>query len=125
MNLQRLKFAWARGARIQVQIKPEFDRGFDWTREYGCPATVADMNLTRYNWRIHPADEHLQYGPLSSALRKRALYWDWCGAMDRDVHEWYRNDAFGDEFDNRSTAGTVVDRFAMLFYAEYLADQGL
>ncbi len=70
MNLQRLKFAWARGAHIQVQIKPEFDRGSKWSGDADTtpPASMKEYHEGRYNYRIRPKDAYLEYGPLSSAL---------------------------------------------------------
>lgn len=70
MRLQRMKHAFARGARLQVQIKPDFDRGSGWSTAQECPISVEGMNLYRYNWRLRPKDAHLEYGPLSSALRE-------------------------------------------------------
>ncbi len=60
MNLQRLKFAYARGARIECQ-------GYD-THWYGAKAPAWN---SRYCYRIHPDDAHLEYGELSTALRER------------------------------------------------------
>lgn len=65
MNIQRLKFAWARGARIQKQ-SPE-----DWHR---WDITTSPNFGSAFNWRIHPDDEHLQYGPVSTALRAHATH---------------------------------------------------
>ena len=61
--MTRLLHAAARGARIQALYdKWETDK---------C-VTVLDLQDPRYDYRIHPDDEHLQYGPISSALRKAA-----------------------------------------------------
>ena len=129
MDLQRLKFAWARGARLQVQIKPEFDRGDEWSREYNCPSSTADMNLARYNWRVHPKDEDLQYGPLSTALREMALYRT---LFDRwTVERCYQDAAckLVESFDPRGMHADLEDDVTLptflLFYAELLADEGL
>ena len=57
MNLQRLKFAYARGARIEC-------RGFH--REW-CVTRAPSWSMV-HEYRINPDDAHLEYGPLSTAL---------------------------------------------------------
>ena len=58
--MSRLLHAAARGARIQAEWK-------------GVWSGVAGIYLVpEFNYRIHPDDEHLQYGPISTALRERA-----------------------------------------------------
>ena len=56
--MSRLLHAAARGARIDVWYQCK------WVSAIAV-RTVDDL----YNYRIHPADEHLQYGPISTALR--------------------------------------------------------
>lgn len=66
-NFARFKFAHARGARIQLHIPYAKEplwmganpHGFNWSDDY--------------EFRIHPEDTHLEYGPISSALRVLAL----------------------------------------------------
>ena len=60
--MSRLLFAAARGAKMQTKW---VDSGDSW-QTTGQFVLVDDM---RY-YRIHPADEHLQYGPVSTALRE-------------------------------------------------------
>ena len=55
----RLLHAAARGARIEW-FSPPHDR---W-----CLSTIINLH-NPYKQRIHPDDTHLQYGPVSSALR--------------------------------------------------------
>ncbi len=102
MNIQRMKFAWARGAR------------FVWPG-YTEPFSDAPVNYDDVIWH---EDKHLQYGPLSTALRADALerhMWNdyhaaltyvWPEAPDHAVHpeHWL---------------------MLKLFTAEYLADMGL
>jgi hypothetical protein len=58
--MSRLLFAAARGARIEAEWK-------------GIWSGVAGIHLVpKFNYRIHPADAHLQYGPISTALREMA-----------------------------------------------------
>ena len=59
--MSRLLHAAARGARIQMM----YQRGW-------IPA-VAVRTDDMYKYRIHPTDEHLQYGPISTALREMAI----------------------------------------------------
>lgn len=128
MNIQRLKFAWARGARLEVQIKPDFDRGNAWSREYNCPRTVADMNLYRYNWRIHPKDEHLQYGPISTALRLAVIEgYDVVSMTGHQVGLGMANCLWYHMTWEHTASTSSPEEFSMarLFMAELLADEGL
>jgi len=56
--MSRLLFAAARGARIQVRVF-EFDK---WINTPGIRFGNHDV------YRIHPDDEHLQYGQISSRV---------------------------------------------------------
>jgi hypothetical protein len=119
MNIQRLKFAWARGARIQW-LSPERPPQtlYNWPLEY-----------TESMLGVHPDDEDLQYGPLSTALREMALY--------RIMHDrWtvercYQDAAclLVDKLDPRGMNANLEDDVTLptflLFYAELLADEGL
>lgn len=82
------------------------------------------LNMT-YNYRIHPNDSHLQYGPISTALRERA------GLADRNALALVELEAGSyiiyDEYyyqyincDHRTTRQTYL-----LLMAEALADEGL
>jgi hypothetical protein len=112
--MSRLLFASARGARIQLFNK--------WSGKWDTDSLIS-LTATEAIHRIHPDDEHLQYGPISTALREMAanpsyelahtdefgtwslLYKDWCNCCD-----------FASECD--------VSLF-LLFLAEALADEGL
>jgi hypothetical protein len=62
--MSRLLFAAARGARIQ------YKGGYiDWREAEGEYKTLC--NKPGF-YRIHPDDEHMQYGPISTALREMA-----------------------------------------------------
>ena len=63
-NMRRLLFAAARGARIQEA---------DLTQTQWVSSHAAHLNPDIDWQRIHPDDEHLQYGTISSALRDRVL----------------------------------------------------
>jgi hypothetical protein len=60
--MSRLLFAAARGARIQTN-----DRG-GWLDA----AYIPTADYKGDDFRVHPDDEHLQYGPVSTALREMA-----------------------------------------------------
>ena len=62
--MSRLLFAAARGARIEGSYHNWKSGGTEW-RE------TDDLN--KFGNRIHPDDEHLQYGPISTLLREMAL----------------------------------------------------
>lgn len=62
--MTRLLFAAARGARIQSEYHNWGNGGREWR-----DATLDNLAGAR----IHPDDEHLQYGPVSTALRNSVL----------------------------------------------------
>lgn len=130
MNIERLKFAWARGARIKVPVYK------GWTTDkIICWETIdnasAANELTCTGACIHPDDAHLEYGPVSTAFRDMALYVDTADLpeivelfIDLAGSNWviapdyYVVDPEGSEY------SMFID-FCRLFFAEYLADQGL
>jgi hypothetical protein len=117
MDLRRVKFAYARGARVEVEI------GGEW-----CPSGIMSESGRR---RIHPDDAHLEYGPLSSAIRKRTVHIDEDGALTKD--EWTAYWAglsfagFGGGVFYLAVDSVARDEQLMhlLFIAEALADEGL
>lgn len=114
MNLQRMKFAWARGARLQGRMG--FDKT-DWVLT-GLVAVGEDC-------RIHPDDEHLQYGPLSTALRNRVIYSEQDNprdAYDAAAYSLWVSFCTG----HREYSWPSVEYgWNMLFFAEFLADEGM
>lgn len=127
MNNQRVQFAWARGARIQVQLKTGDEK---WVSAINDNGRYLYVN-PNYSLRAHPDDAHLEYGPLSSDLRRRAIEGDFEGM---DVH-WFdgafrvplwegiwASFNYGDEI---RWALSDLSRMHFLFLAEYLADEGL
>lgn len=112
MNIQRLKFAAARGARI------EYRWGNNWFHAYCFPADAKPT--TKY--RIHPEDEHLQYGPVSSAFRDMALFTD--SSDLGEVTEMFM-DLAGSNWVLGGVGTNIETDFARLFLAELLADEGL
>ena len=116
MNLQRLKFAWARGARIQYQ----------WNEKSPDSAWLAAHYPEEGN-RIHPDDEHLQYGPVSTAFRDLARFTDYAELpaevelfMDLAGTNWI----FEVQGSKDEDFDMLID-WTRLFFAEHLADLGL
>ena len=111
--MSRLLFAAARGARIMSQ-NLEAPLSLIWINN------TIDHGIDYY---IHPDDEHLQYGPISTALREMAqrtdelfvelgptvTYIDWSVDMEEDDGE----------------ADAFHQSLFLLILAEALADEGL
>ena len=115
--MSRLLFAAARGARIQIN---------------GFTATVPSW-YDSHKWssmhesvlRIHPDDEHLQYGPISTAVRTDAfngaqrysvVYDTLCGTWGISLGDWYQF---------RDCESEPHRSLFLLILAEALADEGL
>ena len=114
--MSRLLHAAARGARIQA-----LDKNLGWILSSHCPLALS--NDTR-PYRIHPADEHLQYGPISTALREMAE-----GVKYDSSWEYYLANTAANEFHAyfETYFGGLRDD-CPLFYlilAECLADEGM
>jgi len=120
--MSRLLFAAARGARIQIN---------------GFTATVPSWSLYEAlrpsyneNRRIHPEDEHLQYGPISTALREMAVGKDCLEINDASIPSWittiicecHLDSCWISTWREQSPIGR---RTALLVLAEALADEGL
>jgi len=118
VNIERLKFAWARGARIQHYGFHDAHDGQQWW--------VCSISWLGYpghtSFRIHPDDAHLEYGPLSSALREQALRMEYEHSTMLLTAQCWIEQEFGLLFD--LTPDFDCDCFALMC-AEYLADQGL
>ena len=122
--MKRLLFAAARGARIQVRSKADHPHWWITLR----------FDRTQHEYRIHPADEHLQYGPISTELREAAeLVKDssylqdvlgryGCAAVDDYVGN---NDEFGPYWDTAMRASVSKKQLFLLLLSESLADDGL
>ena len=112
--MSRLLHAAARGAKIQTKW---VDSGAQW-QTTGQIVLVDDM---RY-YRIHPADEHLQYGPISTALRDMA---EDDGTWRTDL-SWNIAHIVANEFNDYYDWQCEPDfELFYLFLAEFLADEGM
>jgi len=110
--MSRLLFAAARGARIGWQTLSG-----QWCAAFNLLDVQSEGGQHAY--RIHPDDEHLQYGPISTALREMALMGDYedntipyfTFEIEREGNYW------------ESTADQR--RVFCLILAEALADEGM
>lgn len=119
-DLRRLKFAYARGARIQF-----LTAGGEWVTD--------SVGPTWSDWiphRIHPDDAHLEYGPLSTALQEQVIWADYkYTAIHQAAHKV--RDTFlshGERIELDYTPGLAYEElrcFFDLFVSEPIADEGL
>jgi hypothetical protein len=113
--MSRLLFAAARGARIQHLYYKHRDEDSNWeaTRSFEIGSNIHD-------YRIHPDDEHLQYGPISTALRIFGMGGDdpytLSSLLALNAYMYEKTCHFGNE---------LANRLFLLILAEALADEGL
>ena len=113
--MSRLLFAAARGARIEAShcSFPE-----KWIGIETIPLGYSNVEL-----RIHPADEHLQYGPISTAYREAAEHPPmWPDVNTEDVGFLVSPYPMLPYYRKLSPIGK---QFYLLLLSEYLADDGL
>ena len=111
--MSRLLFAAARGARIEALYQ-----------RCWIPLTHLSLVPNSYAYRIHPDDEHLQYGPISTALREMAEHnrSDIRPSWKQGLSNFAANQ-FTEYFDSRQ--GEPDYPLFYLFLAEFLADEGM
>lgn len=123
--MSRLLFAAARGARIQTRYayNDTFVRHGEWK-------TVSVMVFDPVNaahpheQRIHPDDAHLQYGPISSALRKEATHPT--DTLPSDTYALAWADWTSSEYHSYWVCNDELHRsLFLLILSEALADEGL
>jgi len=121
--MSRLLFAAARGARLEYRCL-DIGTPFAVTRIRPTKAETDDSELDLW-WRIHPDDERLQYGPISTALRKSAK--DTSGAELLAVNHYWGLSSVG--YDDwclyREYASELHRSLFLLILSEALADEGL
>ena len=120
--MSRLLFAAARGARIQINgftaTAPRWYDSHKWS------------SMHESVLRIHPDDEHLQYGPISTALREMAVGKDCREINYASIPSWittiicecHLDSCWISTWREQSPIGR---RTALLILAEALADEGL
>jgi hypothetical protein len=106
--MSRLLFAAARGARIQTN-----DRG-GWLDA----AYIPTADYKGDDFRIHPNDEHLAYGPISTEVRNYALGLPLTGTC------WFARLALHSDGDLHALSPNNRYVF-LLLVAEALADEGM
>jgi len=111
--MSRLLHAAARGAKIQV-------RWYD-SLQWQTSGQIVLVDTMRY-YRIHPADAHLQYGPISTALREMAENFKYNSSWEHFLANSAANE-FTEYFDSRQ--GEPDYPLFYLFLAEFLADEGM
>ena len=115
--MNRLLFAAARGAKIE---KTNDDGVFRET----ISAPLGSRQDSVYSWRIHPDDEHLQYGPISTALRELAE----CAPDTINGYSpeyWYAQNYKIDTDSPYYMQDELHRALFLLILAEALADEGL
>ena len=111
--MNRLLHAAARGARIGWKTFSD-----KWHPALSLTGVQSDFGRDAY--RIHPADEHLQYGPISTALREMAVDDSWNPSTYRVVAV-----ATANEFQSYFSGSRENYPLFYLFLAEALADEGM
>lgn len=114
--MSRLLFAAARGARIEALYQR-------------CWITLTHISIVpnAHAYRIHPEDAHLEYGPISTALREMAINDLWyppswqislASTVSLDVAR---------EFSELLFSRRENEDYPLfyLFLAEFLADEGM
>jgi hypothetical protein len=110
--MSRLLFAAARGARIGWQTLSG-----QWCAAFNLLDVQSEGGRVAY--RIHPDDEHLQYGPISTALREMAEDYSWNPSWEHRVAH-----AAADDFAVKFHGEPDYPLFYLIL-AEALADEGM
>lgn len=112
--MSRLLHAAARGARIQYLGTVASLESF----------TVALVQHDPHNYRIHPDDEHLAYGPISSCVRDEAMqeYRRYGGEYTAPYGSFWLTMVDAHDADR---ADDLTRSLFLLILAEALADEGM
>jgi len=113
--MTRLLHAAARGARVQFCLYEN-----EWH-------TARDIDVSkdeRWHQRIHPEDEHLQYGPISACVRDAAMaeYFTYGGTYTVPYGSYWLSMKDAHDVDS---ADVLHRSLFLLILAEALADEGL
>ena len=124
--MSRLLHAAARGARIGFALSGKWNPALSLTH--------LQSKCGQDAYRIHPDDAHLQYGPISTELRKaaeniaeKAYLQDLLGHYGIAAIDDYlsRSDEFGYCWDKAMNATAMQKQLFLLILAEALADEGM
>ena len=112
--MSRLLHAAARGARIECWLLPQ--------KKWIPAIAVRVADGLHIDYRIHPEDIHLQYGPVSTALREMAEDNVWSGDW-----AYFLAGSIANEFIEYSYRAQCEPDYPLfyLFLAEFLADEGM
>jgi hypothetical protein len=125
--MSRLLHAAARGARIGWQTLSG-----QWCAAFNLLDVQSEGGQVAY--RIHPNDEHLAYGPISTEVRKaaeniakKAYLHDVLGHYGLAAIDDYlsRSNEFGYCWDKAMNATAMQKQLFLLILAEALADEGM
>ena len=117
--MNRILHAAARGARIQKDVSKNIQ--VHWVVVH--VIDLWEIEHLPHLWRIHPDDAHLEYGPVSSALRKAA---ESGSAWDLTSEAWQMaRIALRHEYWYWATPDELHLSLFLLLMAEALADEGL
>lgn len=122
MSDQRMMHALARGARFQW-ISSDWHSDQKW---HDCAVGTMDYPFSETSLRIHPDDAHLEYGPISGAMRDIVRF---DGPLEYNPY-WQMALKWLSEYATYCEPQASIHSFDewgmfMLFAAEYLADMGL
>ena len=126
--MNRLHYASARGAKIErcYYIHPAGDVYTRWEPAGHLPLPCG---WDDYNYRIAPSDEHLQYGPISTVLRR----WATTGELvliDLPDYEAMACELISEhmkwqQYGTQDCCAIEHRTNFLLILAEYLSDEGL
>ena len=114
--MSRILFAAARGARIQA-----LDKNLGAILSSHAPL---ELSNDKRPYRIHPDDEHLQYGPISTALREMAEDPPRSTEAIWPVERYYL-DVYKSSEEMYVWADSLQKSLILLLVAEALADEGM
>lgn len=115
--INQLLMAAARGARVQRR---------DWNGGYWELAYLSHLPYaaTPYEYRIHPSDDHLRFGPVSAALREAAVEPpEKTEYFDPILRAYINRFKYSDEV--YMWADTQTQALFLLLLSEALCDEGL
>jgi hypothetical protein len=120
VNMSRLLHAAARGARIQRLWFKMRDEPHNWEKS---PVVKAGRQWGD-DYRIHPDDEALQYGPISTTLREMAILTS-PEFNNIELPHGYFSCWQNDWYQYRECTKELTRSLFLLILAESLADIGL
>ena len=124
--MNTILMAAARGARIELR---HFNEQV-WYRAYSIDVNGGSAAVDG-TYRIHPDDEHMRFGPISTAMRKAAqqdinYLQDSTGIYERAVIEDYENGCeLGYCWDTAMNKSQLHKSLFLLILSETLAEEGL